>query len=86
MDRGIKNYQLVIVAIIEQAIHDYISASRAIEEATDEKKIKKQKMRIEEIESFFYSEWGNFCTNNKGDYYLELIKKKINQDKKQRGI
>ena len=80
MDRLTKNYQEFLIAIVEQAIYDYLSASKILKKSTNKQDIKDAENRIKEVERFFFSKWGRFCTDDKSEYYLRLLKAKANQD------
>lgn len=61
-DEGLENLR---VAILQQAIKDYISALRYNEGA-----------KVHKLEKFFKSEWGELLSNNHGDYIIEKCKQR----------
>lgn len=68
MDEG---WSLLIEAIIAQAIQDY-----AIGLKTNNKRF------ITDCESFFNSQWYEFLCDIEGDFYIQLVRKRVKEKKK----
>lgn len=65
-DEGLENLR---VAILQQAVKDYIDALRYNEGA--------QAYRLEQ---FFTSEWGELLSNNHGDFIISECRKRAKRD------
>lgn len=65
-DEGLENLR---VAILQQAVKDYIAALKYDEGA-----------KAYRLEKFFTSEWGELLSNNHGDFIISECRKRAKRD------